>query len=78
MFTRRQTAIREDFDFNQNTFAKEIGNFKEKSHEEILTEYQDDNFTCNTDSEGEVVVQTPSPGNKSLNVGPRISKEQEK
>lgn len=40
-----------------------------------MTEYEDDNFTCNTDSEGEVVVQTPSEGNKSLNTGPRISKK---
>ena len=63
----------EDFDFNQNTFSKEIGNFNEESHEEIFTEYEDDNFTCNTDSEDQVVVQTPSQGNKSINAGPRIS-----
>ena len=41
MFIRRQTAIREeqieDFDFNQNTFSKEIGNFNAESQEEILT-----------------------------------------
>ena len=64
----------EDFDFNQNTFSEEIGNFNEESHEEIFTEYEDDNFTCNTDSEDQVVVQTPSQGNKSINAGPRISK----
>lgn len=78
MFTRRQAAIREeqmeDFDLNPNTFPKEVGNFSEESQEEILTEYEDDNFTCNTDSDGEVVVQAPSQGNKSSNAGPRISK----
>ena len=38
-----------------------------------MTEYGDDNFTCNTDSEGEG-EGAPSQGNKSLNAGPRISK----